>query len=525
MREGGLCEILQAAPRRLVCLLFLFPTFAPLESAGQYSSTVSSIPSAASSPPRSPSPCLSSVEEDSEAKALRLRFEDARETAFHFVWLWDNSPDIFDPSSGQRLHGIGAGSSLLSSTRDLEEIKPVAVNLLKTARSSNNNASSCFDTLEVRWPPSSGSSSSTLSSSSESFSIQVPSEEQQQHQVLVARFDSSWLRDHAYDKESLLERDLRMRSRTFVPYDLEETSSSKVSDPYAQFPQVSWEEIMRTDENDFGLLRWLERLSEHGWCLVSGVPDEDQAVLRLAERIAPVSHAAQYGQTFQVKSAENPANIAYSSLGIPPHMDLAYYESPPGLQLLHCRKMASGGGGESLLYDAHALAEVLRERDPQAFLDLARIPATFTKKRAQANTEQAASSSMREYRRPHIGLTDSGEVHSVFWSPPFAGPLRCAAEDVPKYYRAARSFAALMEDEELNSALRIRFALKPGYALTFNQRRMLHGRESFRGGARHLEGAYVNIDDFQSKLLVLSSFLRGGNPMRSVQRRVGNQAI
>ena len=41
-------------------------------------------------------------------------------------------------------------------------------------------------------------------------------------------------------------------------------------------------------------------------------------------------------QMFDVVSTPNPINIAYSSVGLSYHIDLAYYESPPGLQLLHC---------------------------------------------------------------------------------------------------------------------------------------------------------------------------------------------
>ena len=46
-------------------------------------------------------------------------------------------------------------------------------------------------------------------------------------------------------------------------------------------------------------------------------------------------------QVFTVKSVEDPINVAYSSLGLPFHMDLVYYQSSPGLQLLYCVKYAS----------------------------------------------------------------------------------------------------------------------------------------------------------------------------------------
>jgi gamma-butyrobetaine dioxygenase len=34
----------------------------------------------------------------------------------------------------------------------------------------------------------------------------------------------------------------------------------------------------------------------------------------------------------------DPINVAYSTLGLVMHQDLVYYESPPGLQLLHCMR-------------------------------------------------------------------------------------------------------------------------------------------------------------------------------------------
>lgn len=46
-----------------------------------------------------------------------------------------------------------------------------------------------------------------------------------------------------------------------------------------------------------------------------------------------------YSQTFDVKSIPNPINIAYSNVSLGFHMDLMYYESPPGLQLLHCLRL------------------------------------------------------------------------------------------------------------------------------------------------------------------------------------------
>ena len=52
-------------------------------------------------------------------------------------------------------------------------------------------------------------------------------------------------------------------------------------------------------------------------------------------------------------------------------MDLCYYESPPGLQLLHCLAFDGGvEGGETTLIDAFAVAEQLRREEPEVTLTL-----------------------------------------------------------------------------------------------------------------------------------------------------------
>lgn len=61
--------------------------------------------------------------------------------------------------------------------------------------------------------------------------------------------------------------------------------------------------------------------------------------MKLAELIAPVQETI-YGRVFDVKVDRNPINIAYSNVPLGLHMDLMYYESSPGIQILHCIKYA-----------------------------------------------------------------------------------------------------------------------------------------------------------------------------------------
>ena len=57
-----------------------------------------------------------------------------------------------------------------------------------------------------------------------------------------------------------------------------------------------------------------------------------------------------------------------------------YYESSPGLQYLHSLKNDSMVvGGESIFLDSFKVAQDFREKYPELFYNLTRLPATFQK--------------------------------------------------------------------------------------------------------------------------------------------------
>ena len=67
---------------------------------------------------------------------------------------------------------------------------------------------------------------------------------------------------------------------------------------------------------------WQER--EIIECVVYLHYPESYSVLTLGDNL----------QTFEVVATPKPINVAYSNVNLDFHMDLVYYESPPGLQLL-----------------------------------------------------------------------------------------------------------------------------------------------------------------------------------------------
>eukprot|EP01062_Namystynia_karyoxenos_P062277 TRINITY_DN55188_c0_g1_i1.p1 TRINITY_DN55188_c0_g1~~TRINITY_DN55188_c0_g1_i1.p1 ORF type:complete len:442 (+),score=115.70 TRINITY_DN55188_c0_g1_i1:87-1412(+) len=292
----------------------------------------------------------------------------------------------------------------------------------------------------------------------------------------ASRLSGEWLRRHAHDPATLAADRRRL-------------------DPLApgsrELPQVAWSDL----ESEEGVWRWVQALNSPGACLVRGVPCEAETVLRAAERIGPVMRTL-YPIVFDVQVEERPINIAYTTDGLAPHQDLPYYESPPGVQLLHCLEFSAAcTGGESLLLDSHAAAELLRQRHPEHFAVLARVPATFQKD--HVDRENPAQ---YWYSRPHISVNGAGDVLAVFWSPPFEGELRVPEADVPLYFDAYAAFADIIDSPDTMKQYGWTFRLNPGDLIAFNNRRILHGRRAIGGsGPRHLQGCYVSTDDFANR--------------------------
>ena len=307
---------------------------------------------------------------------------------------------------------------------------------------------------------------------------------------------------------------------------------------------VNYQSIIGNDDEIIqdGLFQLLHAVFRDGAAIVSNtpIPSSSSTIETLPENDLPVSkvakamsggelsHGSLYGNIFHVRVGErNANNVAYTSTALCPHQDMAYYESPPGMQLLHCVANGSGViGGESTLADALAAAYQLREVRPESFECLVQCPVTFVKQRDGA---------CMTYRRPHIVL-DGGswcgntskndmfdrEITAVFWSPPFEGPTYLPPGQVDKYYKAYADFERILNgssgtSDDGNDLDRYaneftwEHKLNPGEMLVFNNRRMVHGRRSFSSAEgvsfeesqRHLVGCYTNIDDTLNSYRVL----------------------
>lgn len=459
------------------------------------------------------------------------------QSSFDASWLWHNDPSYVHPSSGQRLRSspwTGLGRAIESacivtekraqseasegivipSAAPLGSLHPIG-NLYQGPIVQMDASSRLL--LRILWKKTPFDDPSTLAP--------------------ISFFDMNWLWRCRYDATAS-ERCLQ-ETQIRKEHALSRTSTLR---------NVLFDGLLLTNqpaETDNARYDILDAVVHDGAVLVAQTPDTldqyETTVGYVGHSLSGggLSHGQLYGDIFHVETTHNAHNLAYTSVALPPHQDLAYYDSKPGLQLLHCvANSADVLGGESVLVDAVAAAQELRNLAPDHFEALTKCPATFLKQREGADMV---------YRRTHVEQDSTGSVVAVHWSPPFQGPL-CIRPDLVDNYFVAYAVLERMLD---NSLPRDRFILpiapeleqslidyaheytwqhrlEEGHLLIFNNQRMLHGRRGFQllsaTAARRLVGCYTDMDDTmnQYRLLRRQRMLVGEDERIPFVRNLGN---
>jgi [2-(trimethylamino)ethyl]phosphonate dioxygenase len=295
-------------------------------------------------------------------------------------------------------------------------------------------------------------------------------------------YDRDWLAAHGYDKPPPAA--IGWTDEALVRWD---------STAAAGVPVESYAAI-RSDPDV--LRRWLENLHRYGFARATGAPAETGTAEAVAALFGYVRET-NYGRSFDVRSMVDPANLAYTNLGLQPHTDNPYRDPVPGLQIL-VGIDNSVEGGASLLIDGFKVAERLQAERPDGFTLLARHCARF---------EYAGTEGVRlRAKRPIIELGCDGELIAIRFNNRSAAPFA----DIPfaamaDYYAAYRHMATLIEDP----SLAFRFRLAPGDLFVIDNQRILHARDAFSGGGnRWLQGCYVDRDGMLSTLAMLREIAR-----------------
>jgi alpha-ketoglutarate-dependent taurine dioxygenase len=252
----------------------------------------------------------------------------------------------------------------------------------------------------------------------------------------------------------------------------------------------AWLNLRQARENAVERSRWLTRLLTNGIAFLSGVPATENAILEAMSLVGRVAET-NYGLVFDVRSVAQPENLAFSDLGLGLHTDNPYREPVPGFQALHML-IASPDGGENLFADGLALAAHLRDHEPDVF---ARLTSTAVPFRYQSKDADLYA------ERPLIQLSCDGAVTAVHYNNRSIAPLRLALADTQAFYGAYRKFALLLRD----AAFQLRFRLRSGDLVVFDNQRILHGRTPFSSAkhARHLRGCYLTRDSVYSESALL----------------------
>jgi trimethyllysine dioxygenase len=250
------------------------------------------------------------------------------------------------------------------------------------------------------------------------------------------------------------------------------------------FPTLSHAEITGSDA---GLARWLTLVEEYGFALASDVPATLEATEALVKRIGYVRETI-FGGMWDFTANLAFKDTAYTSAAIGPHTDGTYSQDSPGYQMFHCLQF-DGTGGESTLVDGFKVAEDIRRADPGAFevLSAVKVPAHYLGDGVHLRAEH-----------PVIGLDGRGELAQIAYNNYDRAPFSLPGARMSAFYRALKLFDGMINDP----ANEITMRLQPGTALLFDNWRTLHGRRSYQG-YRRLCGAYLNKEDFDSKLRVL----------------------
>ena len=235
----------------------------------------------------------------------------------------------------------------------------------------------------------------------------------------------------------------------------------------------------------------LQAVRDFGFVVLDGVECRSGEVLKVIDQFGFVRET-NYGPLFDVRTAVEPTNLAFTNMGLGCHLDNPYRDPAPGLQLLHCLE-SSTSGGESILQDGFMAASILRQENPEHFTLL---------NRHWVNFRFRDSSSDLQSRVPFIETNDLDQVFRVRFNNRSIDTLKLPAETMRRFYPAYRHYAEILEREDLH----VVFKLQAGELMLFDNTRILHARKAYSAsGTRHLQGAYSDLDGLYSSLRQLEA--------------------
>lgn len=188
---------------------------------------------------------------------------------------------------------------------------------------------------------------------------------------------------------------------------------------------------------------------------------------------------------------DDPDSQAFTSDKLLQHIDLPTRETPHGLQFLYTRTNTTTGG-EGIYVDAYAIAEDMKDEEPENFASLTNDVWEYS--------NRARTSDYRG-RGPVIETDQEQRITGVRYNTFLRAPLRAPLPVQARAYKAYRAFCARTQEARYE----LKFRYEPGDLLAFDNRRILHGRSGYdaKGGTRFIEGIYADRGDLHSRIRTL----------------------
>ena len=239
---------------------------------------------------------------------------------------------------------------------------------------------------------------------------------------------------------------------------------------------------------------WLEDLVSFGLARLEHCPLDHDFAPTLVARMGALRDT-NFGLVWDVRadvdlSGDASTNsTANTNLRLGPHTDLPTRETPPGFQFLHCVQNEAAGG-ESTMADGEAIVAALQEEHPDHYEALTTLNWVFFNRGPGID---------HRWSGPFIDLgVDRAPLTLRAFYPVRAFP-DMDPDDVPRAYAAMSCFSKLAASDRFQ----VRTPFRAGDMVGFDNRRILHGRESFQsGGHRHLRGTYIDHDEVYSAMRV-----------------------
>lgn len=368
----------------------------------------------------------------------------------------------------------------------------------------------------------------------------------------TVRYPSFWLRDHCRCSECLHEHTQQRQINTFdIDPDVQATEVAALAHglqitwsqdnhqslfrwdwlshhipfsaaPTTKHPRSDWQHVRPASaaqvsvdfdsvmNTEGGLLQFLEQIRVGGFSFVANTPPTPEATQQLLERISFI-RPTQYGAFWDFTSEAKPIDTAYTNLSLALHTDTTYFSDPSGLQLFHCLKPATEGGGQSTFSDGFAAASQLYKINPDYYniLSSVRIAshASGSSSTFGSFMNTAAHSSgfpVLTHSVPHI-RPNVKHLTQIRWNNDdrHSSTQWPSHERMIMWYRAARVWQELLASPEFQFEVQ----LQPGMPVIFDNWRILHGRRAFEG-QRRVCGGYIGMDEFLARSRMVNAQMR-----------------